>query len=29
LIGWAVLGVIGILEVIGFLMIRKIVSIDV
>lgn len=29
LIGWAVLGVIGILEVIGFLMIRKIVAIDV
>lgn len=29
LVGWAVLGVIGILEVIGFLMIRKIVAIDV
>ncbi len=29
LIGWAVLGVIAILEVIGFLMIRKIVAIDV
>jgi tight adherence protein B len=28
-IGWAVLGVIGILELIGFLMIRKIVTIDV
>jgi tight adherence protein B len=28
-IGWAVLGIIGVLEVIGFLMIRKIVSIDV
>jgi tight adherence protein B len=28
-IGWAVLGVIGILEMIGFLMIRKIVNIDV
>jgi tight adherence protein B len=27
--GWAVLGVIGILELIGFLMIRKIVNIDV
>ena len=28
-IGWGVLGVIGILETIGFLIIRKIVSIDV
>jgi tight adherence protein B len=28
-IGWLVLGVIAILEVIGFLMIRKIVTIDV
>lgn len=28
-VGWAVLGVIGILEVIGFLMIKKIVTIDV
>jgi len=29
LVGWAVLGVIGILEIVGFLMIRKIVAIDV
>ena len=28
-IGWGVLAVIGILETIGFLMIRKIVNIDV
>ena len=28
-VGWAVLGVIGILEVIGFFFIRKIVTIDV
>jgi len=29
LLGWGVLGVIGILEIIGFVMIRKIVTIDV
>jgi Flp pilus assembly protein TadB len=27
--GWLVLGVIGILELIGFMMIRKIINIDV
>ena len=29
IIGWGVLGVIGVLEMIGFFMIRKIVTIDV
>jgi len=29
IVGWAVLGVVGILEFIGFMMIRKIVAIDV
>ena len=28
-LGWGVLGIIGILELIGFAMIRKIVNIDV